>query len=479
MSKLKTLAGETLLYGFGSILPKVLNFFLITLHTRIFAPQEYGVLTNLYAWIAFLNIVFTFGMETAFFRFSTKPGADPKKVFDLAQSVVLAISTPLSLAFIVLAVPIANGLKVGLHSNFIVWLTIMMLIDAIVAIPFARLRLERRPLRFAYARILNILIIVGLNFYFLKFNYHPSVGVGYVFLANLAGNGFYLIFFARDLFNWRPAFDREVSLAMLRYSYPVMLTGLAGMTNEMFSRLTLEWWLPKDFYGEKSQSYALGVFGACYKYAVLMNLAVQAFRFAAEPFFFSHAKDKNSPVLFARVNHYFVVTCCLLLLGVSINMDLFKHFVGNEYWSGLNIVPILLLAYLFLGIYYNFSVWFKITDKTYFGTLITASGAVLTIFLNYALIPLAGYTGSSWAALGVYFSMATACYFLGQKYYPIPYHLRSDFGYIAASTLLAFIVPKVEISNPWLSTGFHAGIILLFIICFYFIDRKNGKFEDA
>lgn len=476
MSKLKVLAGETLLYGLGSILPKALNFFLIFLHTRIFAPAEFGVITNLYAWVAFLNIVFTFGLETAFFRFSTKPEADPKRVFNLAQSVVLLISVPLSIFFIVYAEPIAGSLRAGEHGEFVTWLTLTMLLDAAVAIPFARLRLEKKPLKFALAKILNILLVVGLNFYFLKVNYQPAIGVGYVFLANLIGNAFYLIFFARDLLGWRPAFDKKISSAMLTYAYPVMLTGLAGMTNEMFSRLTLEWWLPQNFYGEKSRAYALGVFGACYKYAVLMNLAVQSFRFAAEPFFFSNASDKNSPALFAKVNHYFVITCCLLLLSVSINMDILKLIVGKEeYWSGLNIVPILLMAYLFLGIYYNFSVWFKITDKTYFGTIITVGGAVLTVVLNYVFIPMGGYTGSSWAAFSVYLLMAVSCYLLGQRYYPIPYTIRSDVSYIIFTAILVFLVSKVAIVDRWLSIGFHTGIILLFVLSVYLVENKNSK----
>jgi len=216
----------------------------------------------------------------------------------------------------------------------------------------------------------------------------------------------------------------------------------------------------------------LGVFGACYKYAVLMSIAIQAFRFAAEPFFFSNAADKNSPALFSKVNHYFVIVCCVLWLGVSINMDVFKYFIGQEYWEGIPIVPILLLAYLFLGVYYNFSVWYKVTDKTYFGTIITAAGALLTILLNYLLIPIAGYTGSSWAALIVYALMAIACYGLGQKYYPIPYRTLTDFCYVSATFLLIFLISKITMANPWLSIGFHQGVILLFVAGIYVIERK-------
>jgi len=474
VSKIKKLAGETVLYGLGSIVPRALNFLLVPLHTRnLFTPEEYGVYTNLLAYVAFLNVVYTFGMETAFFRFATAPGADTKRVFNLAQTAVLSISLFLSGLFMILATPIASGLHIATHPEFIIWLALLMLLDASVSIPFARLRLEKRPIKFALAKIINVVIAVGLNFYFLKINYDPAVGIGFVFLAGLLANVFYLFFFAGDLLAWRPAVDRVVTPTMVNYAYPVMLMGVVGMTNEMFSRLTLEWWLPKNFYGAKSPAHALGVFGACYKYAVLMSVAIQAFRFAAEPFFFSNAADKNSPVLFSKVNHYFVIVCCVLWLGVSINMDVFKYFIGEEYWEGLPIVPILLLAYLFLGVYYNFSVWSKVIKKNYFGTIITAGGAVLTILLNYLLIPIAGYTGSSWAALIVYASMAVACYALGQKQYPIPYRILADSCYVSATFLLIFVISGITVENLWLSMGFHQGIILLFIAVIYIIERKG------
>ncbi len=472
MSKIRKLAGETVLYGLGSIVPRALNFLLVPLHTLVFAPAEYGVYTYLLAYVAFLNVIYTFGMETAFFRFATAPGADTKRVFNLAQTVVVSISFLLSGIFMAFASPIASGLHIGNHPEFIVWLALVMLLDSAVAIPFARLRLEKRPIKFALGKIVNVLIAIGLNFYFLKINYDPAVGIGFIFLAGLLANGFYLFFFANDLLSWRPAVDKEVTPTMLNYAYPVMLMGTVAMTNEMFSRLTLEWWLPRNFYGAKSPSHALGVFAACYKYAVFMSVAIQAFRFAAEPFFFSNAADKNSPALFSKVNHYFVITCCVLWLGVSINMDVFKFFIGMEYWEGLPVVPILLLAYLFLGVYYNFSVWFKVTDKTYFGTIITAGGALLTVLLNYLLIPIAGYTGSSWVALIVYALMAIACYVLGQRYYPIPYRILADSCYVLATFLLIFLTSKITLADLWLSLVFHIGVILLFIAAAYIIERK-------
>jgi O-antigen/teichoic acid export membrane protein len=415
-------------------------------------------------------------METAYFRFATKLGADERRTFNLAQTIVVSISIILSLIFIVWANPIAQLLLIPEHADLVIWLVAIMLIDAVVAIPFARLRLQKKAARFAFGKIINIVILVGLNLYFLKISFNPSIGVGYVVLANLLANGFYLLFVAQSLLSWRPAFDGKISPAILSYAYPIMLMGLAGMTNEMFSRLTLEWWLPKDFYPGKSGDYALGVFGACYKFAMLMSLAIQAFRYAAEPFFFSNASDKNSPQLFAKVNHYFIIVCCVLLLAVSINLDILKYFLGDDkYWEGLSIVPILLLAYLFLGVYYNLSVWYKLTDKTHYGTLITVGGAIITISLNYLLIPTLGYVGSSWVTLICYFCMTIACYLLGQKYYPIPYGILKSLSYITITVALIYLVNLIEFSTQWMATGFHGTILILYGITIYLLEKRHFR----
>ena len=395
MNKVKQLAGDTVLYGLGSIVPRVINFFLIALHTRVFTnPEAYGVITNLYAYVGFLNIVYMFGMETAYFRFATKPGADEPRIFNIAQTAVVTISVALSLAFIITAVPLSAALGVGDKPYYIYALTLVMLTDAVVALPFARLRLRKKALTFAAAKITNVLLLVALNYVFLTQVFDPA--------------------------------------------------------------------------------HALGVFGACYKLAVLMNLAVQAFRFAAEPFFFSHASDRESPALFARINHYFIVVCCFILLGVSINLDILKHFLGSaEYWEGLNIVPVLLLAYLFLGIYYNLTVWFKLTDRTYYGTLIALGGAGVTILANYLLIPIAGYTGSSVAALLCYVFMTAMCYYLGQKYYPIPYHVVRALAYIIITTVLVYGVNLFVFNSQLVATLFHTIVMVIYAVVVYRIERDE------
>ncbi len=474
MGKLKSLAGETVLYGLGSIIPRFLNFLLVRLHTDVFAPEEYGIITKLLAYVAVFNIIFMFGMETAYFRFATKIDADEKRIFNLAQTVVISISFFLSVVLIVSADPLAFALEIPGKENIVIWFVLIMCIDAVVAIPFARLRLQKKATRFALGKLLNVVILIGLNIYFLKISYNPSVGIAYVVLANLIANAFYVLLFWKTLLSWRPAYDKNISPTMLAYAYPIMLTGLAGMTSEMFSRQTLDWWLPENFYEGQSSAYALGIFGACYKFAVLMNLAVQAFRYAAEPFFFSNASDKQSPQLFAKVNHYFVIVCCILLLGVVINLDVLKHLLGDsKYWEGLPIVPILLLGYLFLGVYYNLTVWFKLTDKTYYGTVITVIGAVVTIAANYYLIPLYGYMGSSWATLISYLTMTILCYVLGQKYYPIPYNVVKSVGYIVLTTALAYAVSLISIENQWAATSFHTLILIAYLFIIFLIERKD------
>ncbi len=476
MSQLKRLASQTALYGLGSMLPRMLNFLLVPLHTiSMFSTEEYGVVTKLMAVVAFVNVVFMFGMETTFFRFSTKEGADRKRVFNLAQTSVILISLPLTILFITFASPIAQSLGVGEHPEFIIWLTLVMFIDALVAIPFARLRLNNQPVKFASAKIINVLLLIALNYYFLKVAYNPSVNVGYVFLANLLANAFFILFLLKDLVAWRPAIDKTVTPAMFRYAFPVMITGLAAMYNEMFSRYTIDWWLPDHFYPSLTAEQAGGVFGAYFKFAVFMNLGIQAFRYAAEPFFFTHAADKNSPALFAKVNHYFIVTCCVVLLGVSINLDVFQYFMGKAFWhpAGRAMVPVLLLGYLMLGVYYNFSVWYKLTDRTHYGTIITVTGAFITLLVNYLLIPQYGFVGSSWATLLCYGSMAAMCYGWGQKYYPIPYPIVKGLAYIVVTMGIIVLVNQVMIVNPWLAFGFHAAVFMAFLTTVYFIERPD------
>lgn len=475
MSKIKRLAGDTALYGLGNMVPRLLNFFLFPIHTKFFSPEAYGHVTLLMSVVAVFNIIFSFGMETAYFRYANKPDANETKIFNIAQTAVMTISSSLSIVFILFASTFADLLHVPGHSDYIIWLTLVMFIDNAVSIPFARLRWQKKPITFAIYRITNVVVLTGLNLYFLYEAFDPAIGIAYIFLSNLAANAVYIVFFFGTFAAWKPTIDRDVFPTMVKYAYPVMLTGLAGMMNEFFSRLTLESWLPKNFYPGRTSAFALGVFGGCYKLSVFMQLAVQAFRLAGEPFFFSNAADKNSPQLFARVNHYFVIVSCFILLAISINLDILKHLMRNpDYWEGLSIVPPLTLGYLFLGVYYNVSVWFKLTDKTYYGTIITIGGALLTLLLNYILIPIAGYEGSSWATAAVYGAMLIACYGLGQRYYPIPYRVVADATYIFVTYLIVIFVNRLTFDSLWISAAVHALILVLFLGVVYLLERPNA-----
>jgi O-antigen/teichoic acid export membrane protein len=472
LQKLTRLASDTAIYGLGTIVPRLINYFLVIPHTRVFAPADYGVITNLYAYAGFLNVIFLFGMETAFFRFVSKPGASADQVFRLAQTVVMAVSGTLALLMAALAMPLANAWGLNGKTEYVYYLAGILFVDAAVAIPFARWRQEGRALIFSLSKIGHVLLLVSLNYYFLYYRFDPAVGVGYVFIANLLANTLLLAVQAGQLLRWRPLWQRPVSGQMVRYAYPLMLMGLAGMTYELFSRVSIQWWWPENFQGQSAR-HALGVFGACYKFAVFMSLAVMAFRYAAEPFFFSNAADKQSAALFARVNHYFVVAGAFIVLAVTVNLGWLKWMLGNAaYHEGLDVVLILLMAYLFNGVYYNFSVWFKITDRTHFGMWFTAGGAAITVAGNYLLIPVAGYYGSAWVTLAASVAMTLACYILGQRYHPIPYPVLKSAAYVALAGALIYISHQVNLSAP-LQTFFNLALCALYALIAWLAERKE------
>jgi O-antigen/teichoic acid export membrane protein len=472
--EIKKLASETALYGLGTMLPRMLNFFLVPLQTRVFPTEDYAAISELYGYVAFLNIIFLFGMETAFFRFSNKENAQPEKIFRITQTVVMLISFSFTAVLLLTSSSITHLLHAP-NSNVILWLALTLFVDALVAIPFAKLRLQKKSLQFAVFKIVNITLLIGLNLYFLVYSDNSAPGIEFVFIANFIANATYLLFFFKDLISWRPLFDKQLMPEIFKYSYPLVIMGIAGTTNEMFSRIALDNWLPKDFYHGQTSKQVQGVFAGCYKFSVFMSIAVQAFRFAAEPFFFSKASDKNSPTLFAQVNHYFVLFACIIMLGICLNLDWLKYFVDKEYWNGLVMVPFLLLGYIFLGIYFNMSVWFKVTDRTQYGTIITFIGAVVTIAGNYFLIPVYGIIGSSIATVLCYFSMTVLCYFIGQKFYPVPYSIGRDFLLLGLTIAIVFLTMKIEISNEWLSVGLRGFTFLIIAFAAFLMIRKNFR----
>ncbi|GAB3822677.1 hypothetical protein GCM10028895_27700 [Pontibacter rugosus] len=378
------------------------------------------------------------------------------------------------------------------QQEYIVWLALVLAIDAIVAIPFAWLRHQNKAIKFASIKLSNILITVGANLLFLVFFrniyegkylqelrplvsylYDPDFGVGYIFLINLVANALLLPMLWREFRIFHFKLDVEQLKPMLQYAYPLLFMGLAGMVNEVIDRLLLEHWLPESFYPGMSNMAAVGIYSACYKLAIFMTLTIQAFRYAVEPFFFSKAEDKNSPQTFALVMKWFVIFCAFIFLFISANLEDFAYFIGPEYWDGLMVVPVLLLANLFLGVYYNLSVWFKLTDKTHFGTYISFGGAAVTIVANLLLIPILGYMGSAIATLICYFGMAVASYLLGNKHYPIPYPVKTIMGYVALAAILVFAALAIDVENFWLRHVYHLALCAAFAVAVVLKERPR------
>jgi O-antigen/teichoic acid export membrane protein len=484
MSIAKKLVGQTAAYGLSSIVGRVLNYLLVPIYTSVFLPAEYGIVTYLYAFVAFFNILYTYGLETAFFRFANKPDADRKKLFNQVLSIIITSSIVFTTTLILASGTIANYLGYTQdQEKYIIWLAIILAIDAVVAIPFARLRLENKAIKFASIKFANILLTVVANSFFLIFChdifngeylqsfrpvveriYDPEFGIGYIFLINLIANALIIPMLWREFRSFKFELNTAILKPMLVYAYPLLFMGLAGTVNEVLDRILLEHWLPESFYPNQSNRASVGIYSACYKLAIFMTLAIQAFRYAAEPFFFSQAQDKNSPRTFALVMKWFVIVCAFIFLFISVNRELFGELFLRkpEYREGLIVVPVLLLANLFLGIYYNLSVWFKLTDKTRFGTYLTFGGAAITIIFNLLLIPVLGYMGSAIATLLCYIGMALACYLLGNRYYPIPYPVKTILSYIILAAALVLITLLIPVENMWLRHGFHL------VVCFVF-----------
>ncbi|MEY4903053.1 MAG: hypothetical protein RLZZ292_868 [Bacteroidota bacterium] len=445
MSLLKKLASETAIYGLSSIVGRLLNYILVPFYTRIFLPSEYGVVSDLYAWAGFLMVVYLYRMETAFFRYGTdeteRESAYSTTIFSIIGSTILFCG-----AMIFFAPSIAAWLQYADKSIYVVYFALILGLDVLSEIPFARLRLEKRPMRFASIKMTNILVNIFANFFFLvacpyilkheswaafqpfitRF-YNPAFGVGYVFLSNLIASAVTVLLLLPNIVSIKGRFDFGLWKKMLRYSLPLVVVGFAGIINEVADRYLLKTQLPYSLQENLAQ---VGIYSGCYKLSILISLFTQAFRYAAEPFFFARAKDKNAPELYAKVSQYFTMVSAFAFLLIMLYMDIFQNFIGKSYRIGLGIVPILLLANICLGLYYNFSIWYRLKDKTLWGAYIAIVGALVTIVCNYIWIPTLGYMGSAWATLVCYIFMMLATYIFGQKYYPIPYPVLKMFGYI-------------------------------------------------
>lgn len=458
MKSLRKLASQTVVYGLSSILGRFLNYLLVPLYTYAFAAEAYGVVSEFYAYAGFFAVLLGLGLETGYFRFRTRPGITDASAYGAALTVLI----PANFLFLGLIIGYRGPLSVWLqypeHSEYLVWFSLILAMDAICALPFARLRAEERALRFAAIKLTEILLTIGLNLLFilgfpvLRLKWpelpwdqwlDPGIGIGAIFLANLMGSAAKWVLLVPEF--RRIDFSEGLRLVrpMLRYALPMVIIGFAGMINEMLDRAILKYLLPYDL---STNLRMLGIYGACYKLSILMTLFVQAFRYAGEPFFFAMADRSDARQAYAMVMRYFVVCCGAIYLGVVLFLDVFKYFIGEEYREGLGIVPILLMANLFLGIYINLSIWYKLTDRTGLGAWVSLIGAALTVGLNVLLIPHYGYVGSAWATLACYGAMVLLSWGLGHYFYPVPYPVARIGGYLLLSVGLTLLQPLVEAS---------------------------------
>lgn len=486
MNPLKKLAGQTAIYGLPTIVGRLLNYLLVPLYTRAFIPAEYGVVTEMYAYVAFLFVILTYGMETAFFRFASRQeGSSP--VFGTAMVSLLTTSSVFALAGMYFSGGIATWMGYPSNPEYIRWFVLILAADAVSSIPYANLRLQNRPLRFAFIKIANIATNIGFNLFFIVLCpyllsrygntpagslisgiYNPETGVGYIFISNLIASLVTLALLLPDILKGEYRIDLKVLRSMLIYAWPLLIFGLAGIVNETFDRIILKHLLPP---GSDSMAQ-LGIYGACYKISILMTLFIQTYRYAAEPFFFDQSKEKNAKETYARMMHFFILVCLFIFLGIMLFLDVVMLFVGPEYRSGAPVVPVLLLANLFLGIFYNLSVWFKLTDKTAHGAAISLAGAAITLILNFILIPVMGYMGAAWATFACYAAMMILSYFMGQKYYPVNYNLKGALAYTALAGFLLLAALLISPASPWIRYSMNLVLLLVFPLVAWFREKS-------
>jgi len=481
LNPLKSLLGQTAIYGLPTIVGRLLNYLLVPLYTHYLPLSIYGRVSELYAWVAFLIVLLTFGMETAFFKFINDK-EDKASVFKNSFLTVIGFNSIFLLILFFFNQGIADAMLYSDHSEYIILLGIIVCIDAVSALPMAKLRAERNAKKFATIHFTAIALNICLNLIFLGFflnKNHPEEGVLFILMANLISSLVKPIGTYKDFLGLKWAYSKELAKEMFKYSFPLVVAGFAGIVNETLDRAMLKHVLfNRAGLSLKLAEAQLGIYSACYKLAMIVTIFLQAYRYAAEPFFFAQAKEKDSHMLYAKIMNYFIAFVCLVFIGVALNIDVFKHFIRNEdYWAGLGVVPILLIANVFLGIYYNQSIWYKLSGQTKFGAYIAIGGAGITILINLIFIPLYGFWASAWATLVVYGLQMIASYLLGQKYYPIKYNLRK-FGLYFGLALFIFLITYFLDLDPgafsWTKFVLHNTLILFYVGVVWFVEKPSA-----
>ena len=488
MSSVKSLAKDTAVYGLSSIIGRFLNWLLVPLYTNMFASDVYGEVTYIYAIVAVALIVLTYGMETGFFRFANHERyPDPAVVYSTAMT-SLAVSSALFLGAVLLFLgPVSEALHCPANPSFAALMAATVAIDAFSAIPFSYLRYKRRPLRFAALRLIGIALNIGLNIFFILicpwlweqapglivWFYDPAYGIGYIFLANFISSLAMLLLLTPDFAGFRWRFDSRLWREMLVYSFPLLILGIAGIMNQTVDKILLPWLIP-----DKADAMAqLGIYGANYKIAVVMVMFIQAFRFAYEPFIFAHHKaksaaagsadggsgaDPNKPFIDAMT--YFIIFSMAIFLGVMFFLDTIRHFISPAYYSGLKVVPVVMLAEFFFGVFFNLSLWYKLTDRTVWGTYFTLIGLGVTLGLNILLVPHIGYMGAAWAAFSCYATMMTLSYLVGRRKYPIAYDLKTAALYVVTAIFLYGVAAILTVGNLWIDYPVRTLLLAVYLV---------------
>jgi len=504
LSTLKKFAGQTLIYGLTAVVSKLLSFVLTPIYVKAYQVKTYGIFTSLYSVAAILNAILAFGMETTFFRYLQKHENDKRTVMNNTFFFIILTSA----VFLVGTLLFANDISSFLFDDkgperviYIHFFAIILTADALAVIPFALIRANEQPLRYGLIKLANIGVMVGFTLLFIViFPYivkknllgaewiqtwlrfqdgssnsstipFPEVWIGYAFLANLIASVVTLFLLIPELAQLQIRPNKKLMRSMLWYSIPILIANLSFIINEHLDKVFLIKLLPEGV-GERD----LGIYGASAKLAVFLNIFIQAFRLGAEPFFFSHAKNPNARNTYAIIMDYFIILMCFAVVALLANIDIIKYFIeGNNaeqqtlYWSGLKVVPVLLVGYIFLGIYMNLSIWYKLSDQTRYGLYISGVGAIITIVLNLVFIPKYSYIASAWITLLAYFVMIVLSYFLGQKNYPIPYHIKKNICYIGAAVLMSYLCFYVFDSDLFIGNA----ILVIFIITTIIIEKKN------
>jgi O-antigen/teichoic acid export membrane protein len=488
LSTAKKFAGQTAIYGLSTIASRTLTFFLTPLYVTVLPMGGYGIFTYMFSYASVLNAVLSFGMETTFFRYLNKENSNKQEIYNNSFGAVIFIS----LVFLLFTTPFLHSvgamIQIGKTSlddfiKFVRYVIIILVLDAWCVIPFAKLRADGLPGRFSLIKVINVLIFVGLNLIFLVgvpfWLLHHLGGwqmvsrlvitnkIEYIFISNIVASAITFLLLLPQVLQLRPKFNFSVFKSMLLYSWPVLVANLSFIVNENFDKLLLGKLLPSNI-----SETEVGIYGGCAKIAIFLSIFVQAFRLGAEPFFFSHAKNKNSGQTYARIMDYFVIAVCVIFVALTANIEILKYFIRNKhYWIGLRVIPPLLFGYVSLGIYMNLSVWYKLSDQTKYGLYISGIGAIVTIVLNVIFIPQYSYMASAYISLLAYSSMMVLSYIWGQKNYPIPYNLKKNLAYIISSVILVYLSFYVFNRNIFIGNA----LLLLFGTAALFFEWKNLK----